>query len=115
MSTTNAPEVTSREERITAGMVGALIAPFMVTWSAFVGTKLWLWFVVPQTGARPMAITTAIGWALLATLWAKRWHHKEDDAPHSFERVTTAAVHSITYPLVFLGIGYLVHLINVAP
>jgi membrane protein CcdC involved in cytochrome C biogenesis len=46
-----------------------ILAPFKITLSGFVLSKLWLWFVVPFFGVRSMSILEALGIMLVASLF----------------------------------------------
>ena len=49
-----------------AVIVGVLLAlPATTLWRAYVMTVLWTWFIVPQFGAEPLGMVSAIGLSLV--------------------------------------------------
>lgn len=80
--------------------------PISMTWTAFVATKLWEWFVVPQFAAKPLSLPVAIGLACLAGLWCKSVRYLEDERKASAKLAWNIAV-GTTVPALTLLVGYI--------
>lgn len=74
-------------------------------WRAFVGTKLWLWFVVPQFGLAPLPIAIAIGLSILSGLYSRHdWPEKKEDKNANWKILAK----SFLFPALSLLTGYIV-------
>ena len=74
-------------------------------WTGFVFSVIWGWFIVPTFHLPPLSIGLAIGIGLVVRMltYQAPQEEKKEDFGHS---IAFAAI----YPLLTLGLGFLVHL-----
>lgn len=97
---------------------GQLMATLIVTailfiLQGFVFSKLWLWFIVPMFGTRPVKIIEAIAllWIIQFTLsiFVKK---KSNDEKESFtEKLITYCIYAIVISTLALGGGWIIKLL----
>lgn len=82
-----------------------LLMPFEVTWSGFVLTKLWAWFIVTTFNRAPLRIPQALGISLIV-------HFLTSSISDAREKRGTgeAIALSISMPLFALFFGWIYHL-----
>jgi len=91
-------------------VVGLIFIPLFLysAWAgAFVGVKLWAWFVVPVFGFKAVTLPQAFGLSLLIGYWTKQHfnNHAKDERD-----VTTKAVEFcslLAYPWLVLLFGFI--------
>ncbi len=71
----------------------------------FVLTVLWGWFVVPTFGLPQLSLVPAIGVSMVASYLSHQYIPSKDG-----DSFTSALAYSITYPLITLLFGWIVHL-----
>lgn len=89
-----------------AAVLALILATPSILWHAFVASKLWAWFVVPQFGAKPLHIAGAVGLAVLIGLWFKPLT-ASDGKPTTWESVAKAITTSALAPAMALFIGWI--------
>jgi hypothetical protein len=78
-------------------------APLAITWSAYVLTVLWGWFVEPTFGVDPLSVPYAAGLGVLASFLT----HQAREHDHSAaESIGIAVLH----PLFALAFGWVITL-----
>lgn len=85
------------------------LAIFLLTpiWSGFVITILWRWFIVSFFHLSPLSIALAIGISLITRMLTYQMPEKQDTGKGN---TGYALVFSLLYPLLLLGMGFVVHL-----
>lgn len=80
------------------------LIPFLIAIRSFVLIKLWLWFICPVFGLRPLTLVEAAGLLLVVgfLFFEPSRHNKEPNQRQIFK--------SIVFPFITLLLGYLVHL-----
>jgi hypothetical protein len=74
-------------------------------WTGWVASKMWGWFVVPQFGARPLPIATAIGLSWFVFLWFKKW--PDDSKPTTIDTFSKSLAQTIVWPALVLLAGWI--------
>ena len=76
-------------------------------WKGYVLSILWKWFIVAFFGLPALTIPMAIGLTLIASFLTAQYYHNTDDRD-PWSKLGTAVGHEFFYPLVVLGIGWIV-------
>lgn len=96
------------------GCVGAVIVwVSTVVLRGWVLTVLWGWFVASTFNVRPLTITAAIGLSMIVaflTAQYKPTKNTTSSKKNSWTMLAEQLVFAIIYPLLSLGIGYIVQL-----
>src|ERR1035438_7709282 len=97
----------------TSGFVAALVIGTLIilygAWAgAFVGTHLWLWFVVPTFEVAPLTMPQAFGLALLVGYWTYHFRAGQKDERDKSKKVIEF-FGIIAGPWITLLIGYICH------
>lgn len=93
-------------KKSTAGLLILLLLAPSALWTAYVGTRLWGWFVEPL-GAPHLGVVRAVGIAVLIALYRRRdlkEEIEEEDGDELFAKFVAAGGF---VPLVFLFVGWL--------
>lgn len=77
-------------------------------WKGYVLTIVWSWFVVPTLGLPALTLVPAIGLALVASFMTYHYVYAKDTRSHG-EQVGTAATLAFAYPLLVLGMGWVIN------
>lgn len=78
-------------------------------WRAFVGVKLWLWFVVPQFGLAPIPIVTAIGLSVLVGMYSGSSAQPKDPEEPPAQAFGKSVARVILFPAFGLLFGWCIH------
>jgi hypothetical protein len=95
---------------ILIAMIGifAAVAVGMI-WRGYVFSILWDWFAVPAFGLPALSLAMAIGIALLVNYATyRRVTVPTDPSKTEADKITDVLAHIITYPLIVLGMGWIV-------
>src|SRR5688500_6362082 len=86
----------------------ALIVPGII-FTGYVLTILWGWFVTPAFGLAVPSIPIMLGLSLIVGYSTHKIPNTEDNRPAN--KIFMAAImNSLGRPLLYLGIGYIIHL-----
>lgn len=89
------------------GCLSALaLMPASCLWTAWVVTRLWSWFVVPQFHMAPLSLTAVIGLNALILLY----RHMPSTKQAKEESWSDLWLRALLIPAVALGVGYVAHL-----
>jgi hypothetical protein len=86
-------------------IINLLLTPFVMLFEGWALSKVWLWFIVPQFGLRPITIPYALGLNLLITMFVHRVDLKseKEQFPAAF------LMQSLACNAVLLLIGWVIH------
>lgn len=89
-----------------------ILFPAVLLWRGFVLSKLWLWFLVPL-GAPVIVAWHAAGICLVMSMFTNRGTDQVADAEiakrSNGEKLWRAMFDMFMLPLIFLGVGWVVH------
>lgn len=88
-------------------VIGLVLIPLIAMFQGWVLTVLWGWFVVPTFRAPELSIAVAIGLTLIVDMF-KGYDIKTQEKSTNDKLVE--AIATIIVPLVFLFLGWIVHL-----
>lgn len=79
-------------------------------WStAYVGSILWAWFMVPTFGLPALTMPQAWGVSILVSMWTKQMFTcKSEDERSTSEKIISSVV-SMIWPWTFLFFGWVCH------
>lgn len=87
-----------------------ILMPLAVFLNAYVLSVLWLWFIVPL-GMPVLSLTTAVGIAVIVSLFQQTHQSKENDKTESAEaKIGKAFSLVLAKPLGALAVGWLITL-----
>lgn len=88
-----------------------LIVP-ATAWRGYILSVLWAWFAVPQFEVAPLSIPSALGVAMLGSLFTGRWKYKaeDDDERSPSVRLAVSIAEGFGAPLFVLGWAAVVRL-----
>ena len=93
---------------VLGGIFGiALLIAVASIWRGYVFSVLWGWFIVPTFALPALSIPLAIGIAMVVSFLTYQFHHNKDDRKTG-DKVAAAVGTIILYPLLTLGIGWVV-------
>ena len=94
----------TNESKILSFVNVPLIIAFAI-YQAWVATKLWLWFAVPQFEVKPISLGVMYGLGMMIGVIRHRFHKIDDSSEEVFGKVL-AGFFSLTFALV---VGKLIH------
>lgn len=76
-------------------------------WCGYVGSKLWIWFVVPQFGLAPLSINTAIGLSVLIGLYSSQRAEPKDKERTGYAALGYCVARIALIPALALLMGWI--------
>lgn len=93
------------------GCLGLLIYIVVLSLlSGFVLVQLWDWFVVPNFDVPSITIQTALGIGLIVGMYTHKAEYP-DKEKHTTEESIYMMIGSVSYPVLALVIGYIIHIL----
>src|SRR3990167_996277 len=95
------------------GLVAAALIVLTATTilNGLVLVKLWTWFIVPTLGLAPLTLAPALGIGMVVGFLTHQYvPDNKNDGRTQNERWIDAMAHTFIYPLISLGVGYIIHL-----
>lgn len=110
MTSSNEKEITKRDVDILT-WVSVFLLPVVMTLHGFVTQSLWNWFFFPL-GIPEISFFHALGITLVTRFFTFRLRPRENpkDTKEAYENLKHVISVSIITPIVFLSMGFLVHL-----
>ena len=73
--------------------------------------KLWAWFIIPTFGFSPLTLVPALGLGMVVGFLTHQYvPANQNDGRTKDERLYGAIAYLLVYPLMTLGVGYIIHL-----